>query len=232
MIKVFTYAVMLNLALNTFAQQKKVLFSDAVSQHLHFYNQICQEATFFEDFERVNRLFDSLVSNHLKGTYFEDLKIKQFSGGYFNSEKLDKPILLNTTSSWFVKTDEEIEAINNLAHEFDGKVSIVMLFWDTRKDLKEIAKKYHQSVIIAYVDETLNLENSIINTYKHSFGLPTSFYITSEKEIINIDRGIPSKLSLEPDPELYALNYGIFSQKLVQLLLKDNLSKSVLTDTD
>ena len=83
MLRMFTYIVALNLTISTFAQQEKVFFSDAISLHLKKYRQNCQDAVYDKDFERVDRLFDSLVHNHLKGTFLEDLSIRKLSGGFF-----------------------------------------------------------------------------------------------------------------------------------------------------
>jgi len=233
MTRLFTLLVALNLTLSTFAQQEKTFFSDAITLHLKKYNQNCKNAALDKDFERVDYLFDSLVKNHLKGTFLEDLTIKKLSGGTFKTKNNKKPFLLTTTTSWFIKNDEEIEAINNLALEFNGKVDIVVLFWDTKKNIKNVGKKYNKDVIITYVDETLNQDNSIINTYKHSLGFPTAFYITTEKKIVNIDRGVTVKFNTNENPNLYAENYTFYHKKMIQLLLSDNLSKdTILTDTD
>ncbi|NND51570.1 MAG: hypothetical protein HKN54_04130 [Flavobacteriaceae bacterium] len=229
----FTYIVALNLIISTYAQQEKVLFSDAISLHLSKYRQNCQDAVNNKDFERVDRLFDSLVQNHLKGTFLEDLSIRKLSGGFFKTDSLRNPVLLTTTTAWYIKNDEEIEALNNLASEFNGKIDVVVLFWDTKKKVKKAAKPYSKEVIIIYVDETLNLENSIINTYKHALGIPTAFYIGADKKIVSIDRGGLNKFTKARNPELYAANYEIYHRNMTQLLISDGLLKdTILTGTD
>lgn len=233
MTKLFTFLVALSLFISSYGQQNKTYFSDAVSLHLKKYNQNCKEAVYNNDYERVQFLFDSLVKNHLKGTYIEDLKVKKLSGGTFKTEDMEKPFILTTTSSWFIKNDEEIEAINKLALEFNDKVDIVVLFWDAKADIKKIAKKYSKNVIITYVDEKSNQESDIISTYKHALGFPTAFYITTDKKISNIDRGGLVKFKPEQSPALYASNYKFYHNKLLQLILSDNLTKNtILTDTD
>lgn len=233
MTKLFTFLVALNLFISSYAQQNKTFFSDAVSLHIKKYNQNCKDAVYNNDYERVQYLFDSLVKNHLRGTFIEDLKIKKFSSGTFKTEDMEKPFILTTTSSWFIKNDEEIKAINKLASEFNGKVDIVVLFWDAKADIKEIAKKYDKNVIITYVDEKSNQENDIISTYKHALGFPTAFYITSDKKIASIDRGGIVKFEKEQDPALFVTNYKFYHNKLLQLIITDNLTKNtILTDTD
>ena len=229
----FTFLLALNLTVSTFAQQKKNLFSDAISLHLKKYKVHCQDAVYNNDYERVRLLFDSLVKNHLKGTFIDDLSIKKLDGGLFKTEVIKNPILLATTTSWYIKNDEEIKAINQLAEEFKGKVDIVVLFWDSKKKIKTIAKQYHKDVIITYVDEASNKDNSIINTYKHALGFPTAFYITTEKQIVSIDRGGTVKFTPNMDSELYASNYNLYHRNMIKLLLNDELSKeTILSITD
>ena len=233
MTKLFTCLVALNLFISTYAQQKKNYFSDAVSVHLKKYKENCKDAVINHDYDRVLYLFDSLVMNHLKGTYIEDLKINKLSGGLFKIEDIEKPFILTTTSSWIIKNDEEIEAINQLASEFNGMVDIVILFWDAKADIKKIAKKYNKDVIITYVDERSNRENDIISTYKHALGFPTAFYITTDKKIASIDRGGPVKFKKQQDPDLYVTNYKFYHKKMIQLILNNDLTKNtILTDTD
>ena len=233
MLRMFTYLVALNLTVGMYAQQKKPLFSDAISLHLKKYNQRCNEAIENNDYERVTFLFDSLVKNHLKGTFLEDLKLKQLKGGYLNIKDREKPFLLTTTTSWYIKNDEEIEALNNLATEFKGKLDIIILFWDIKREVKKIARKYNRDIIITYIDESENKYNNIINIYKHALGFPTAFYITSDREIININRGAASSFNLEPDKTLYTTNYDMYFTYMTQLLVQNELSHNViLTDTD
>jgi thiol-disulfide isomerase/thioredoxin len=229
----FTLLVALNLFISAPAQQNKTYFSDAVSLHIKKYIENCENAILDQNYERVQDLFDSLVRNHLNGTFIEDLAIKKLSGGMFRTKDIEKPFILTTTSSWFIKNEEEIDAINQLASEFKGKVDIVVLFWDAKANIKKIAKKYRKDVIITYVDENSNQENDIINTYKHALGFPTAFYITSEKKIARIDRGGIVKFEHEGDQTLYANNYKKYHNNMLHLLIRDNLVKNtILTDTD
>lgn len=231
--KLFTLLVALNLFISATAQQNKTYFSDAVSLHLKKYIQNCENAILDQNYQRVQDLFDSLVRNHLKGTFIEELSMKKLSGGMLKTKDIKKPFILTTTASWFIKNDEEIEAINQLASEFKGKIDIIVLFWDAKANIKKVAKKYNKDVIITFVDENSNQENDIINTYKHALGFPTAFYITSEKKIARIDRGGIVKFEYKGEQNLYASNYKIYYNNMLNLLIRDNLvNNTILTDTD
>lgn len=231
--KLFAFLVTLNLTLSTTAQQEKILFSDAISLHLKSYNQSCNTAIENRDFERFDYLFDSLVKHHLNGTFIEKLSLRKLKGGFFETEKAKKPYIIATTSTWIIKNQEEIEAINTLAEEFNGKIDIVMLFWDSKKKVRQIAKQYHKNVILTYVDEASNLNNSVINTYKHALGFPTVYYVATTNKITNINRGGIVKFKRNRDETLYASNYNFYHKSVLKLLLNDSvLNETILSDTD
>ncbi|MBT8271500.1 MAG: TlpA family protein disulfide reductase [Flavobacteriaceae bacterium] len=225
---------MLNLTLATYAQGKQaLLFSDVISDNLENYVQSCQQAVRDKDYEQLPLLFNTLVQDHLKGTKLDELRMELLDGGVMDFSKLERPVLLTTTASWYIKNDEEIEAINTLASEFAGKIDVVVLFWDSKRTVKVLSKKYHDKVKIVYVDESLNINNEIINTYKHALGIPATFYISSERKIVDINRGGLVKFNTERQEELYAANYHTFHKHIVKLLLKEQLlDNTILTDTD
>ncbi len=225
MLRPLANIVLLSLTLSTFAQQKKTYFSDAISLHIDKYKEKCQEAIWFGDYDRIQVLFDSLIEDHLKGTLVEDLEINRYDGEILKTKELEKPFILLTTATWYIKGDEEIEAINTLACEFADKVHLIVLYWDSKKNLKKLAKRYDENVILAYVDETSNKESGIVKPYKHALGVPAVFYVDAEKSIVDIDRGGSVTLSVEqPDQELYATNYEIYHRNMIKLLLLDGLS--------
>lgn len=229
----FTYLLMLSLTVSAFAQQKITYFSDALDSHLPKYIESCHRAVMWENFDKLPILFDSLVNTRLKGTLLDPHKIDRLDGGTISLDSLVRPMLLNTTISWYLKNDEEIKAINSLAEEFKGIIDVVILFWDDRKTVKKIADNYSENVILAYVDESANKHNEIINSYKHALGIPASFYVSSDRKIIDINRGGLVKFSPKDDSELYASNYRIFQMHIMKLLLSDELSRNtILSNTD
>lgn len=230
---VFTVLLMISLSVGTLAQQKATSFSNAIELHLPKYIESCQNAVMYQEYDMLNVLFDSLVKTHLQGTTVDPHKITRLDGGTINMDSLHRPMLLSTTTSWYLKNDEEIEALNTLASEFKGKIDVVILYWDSKKLVKQASKDFNEDVIVVYVDESSNRDNNIIKSYKHALGVPASFFISSEQKIVDISRGGLVKFSPEPEKELYASNYELFQRHIMRLLLSDELSKdTILSDTD
>ncbi|MBT8253613.1 MAG: redoxin domain-containing protein [Flavobacteriaceae bacterium] len=229
----FTYLLMFYLATGSYAQQKKTFFSDAISLHIKSYKESCNRAVWNGDFDKLDILFDSLVNNHLKGTRLNELKIKMLEGGSMDFTDNELPILLTTTSGWFFKNKEEIEALNTLAEEFANSMKVIVLFWDTRKNIKDLAKQYNEFITIVYVDETSNADNDIINTYKHALGIPATFYVASDQTIVDINRGGLIKYYVKEEKEFFATNYSLYQKHIMKLLLKDELLRNtILSNTD
>lgn len=229
----FTYIVTLNLTLNVYSQQSKTYFSDAVTLHLKKYDQISKDAVNNKNYERVDFLFDSIINNHLKGTYFENVDLQQLRKGPLQTGAITKPFIILTTTSWYINSDEEIEVLNQLASLYKDEVQLILLFWDTKKNTSKSAKKFNKDIFVTYIDETSNKYNSFVNSYKHALGYPTSFYVTEDKKIVAIDRGGIIAPKRPFDKGLFSLNYEIYARHIVQLLLQNELSNNtILSDTN
>lgn len=178
----------LGFALSVFSQEPKVYFDDALSEHLRTYNSKSDLAVKNKNIERVDILFDSLIQLHLKNTYVANLKLKKTTGGYINTDAIEKPFLIITKKSCFIQKQEEIKAINEIANQYKGKVEVIVLYWDKRHVAKKIARQYNKNISVVYIDERKNKLNNALSAYKHSFGVPTCFYVTENKQISSIDR--------------------------------------------
>jgi hypothetical protein len=216
----FTFIAILNLTLSVYSQHKLVYFSDALSEQLKSYKNRCEMALKSNKYEDLTFEFDSLVNNHLKGTVIKNINLRKLNNVVIKTDSLKRPFLLSTTASWQVKTEEEIEAINHLANKYKGQIDVILLFWDSKFETKKAAKPFSKNVIITYIDERENRHNSIINSYKHALGFPTSFYIDDSKKIVNINRGGFYSKPSTSQKTLFELNYEHYNSKLTQLILK------------
>ncbi|TDU39705.1 hypothetical protein BXY82_1735 [Gelidibacter sediminis] len=171
-----------------FAQEEKVYFDDALSEHLKRFNNQSDIALKQGLPEKVDILFDSLVKKHLKNTYIFDLKFKKASGGKLYTETINQPFLLITKNSAIIQTKAEIRKINSLASEYKNRVTIIVVYWDKRRIAKKKARSYNNHVTVVYADERNNNMNNALSIYKHSFGVPACFYINKNKQIVDIDR--------------------------------------------
>ena len=169
------------------AKQQEVLFSEAIGKHLKTYKKKARKAYRHKDYERAQILFDSLVNHQLRGTYLDNFKVSCVRTGKTCFNDFKKPMYLMTYASWCVASKGEVQSLNALAKKYKKEIDFVVLFWDKRKQARRVSRKYNRFVHVLYVDELSNREAHLVKTMKHSLGLPTTFYISQEKEILGIE---------------------------------------------
>ncbi|WMI69943.1 hypothetical protein [Mangrovimonas sp. YM274] len=211
-----------------YSQDNKVYFNDALSQHLKPYVKKSNLAFENKDYELAEILFDSLLANHLLNTFIPNLKLPKVSGGNLETDDIKNPFLLITKTTWDFPVEKEIEAINTIAEAYRDQVEIIVLYWGTKKNVKKITGNYNRYVTITYIDETENLSNSIIKTYKHSFGAPACFFVSSTKQLMALDKKF-SLFSFDMDQTKQA--YAYTENHIKELIfLFEEFKKSLLTD--
>lgn len=220
--KVFFTALCLGCAISVFSQEHKVYFDAAISEHLKSYNKQCDIAVKNQDLEHVEVLFDSLKETHLKGTLIANLKFKKVSGGLLETDEIKTPIILITKKACFITNREEISAINEMANQYKGKLEFIVLFWDKKNVVKKATKTYNKNVNIVYVNERDNNLDVALSSIKTSFGVLSSFYITENKELSNINRRFFLKnLKRRTKQEFLENTY----KDITQLLFENETSK-------
>ncbi len=217
---------------NSFAQEeRKIPFSVAISSHIVKYNQKIDAAYQDKDLERAEFLFDSLVTNHLNGTYMDNFNVYPLKGESISLEEYEKPIFLITSASWCVPGVGEIPALNDLVDRFHDQIDFVVLFWDTKENLKEKIKEYTQNIKLVHIDEKTNQDSYIINKLKHALGFPMMYFMDSNKKILDI-RKIVTHHSSETLSNSYNIHFNSLS-KGVSLLIADlDLNSEIDTTED
>lgn len=203
------------------AQDENLYFSEALAMHLPKYDSKAAKAYRTDDPDRAEFLFDSLIKNCLKGSYMDDFVVRDLKKKNIRITAFKKPVYLVTKASWLVPTEGEIPALNELAAKYHEKIDFVLLFWDDHNTAKNQAKKYHKSIAVLYVDELSNQSNYVIRKMKHSLGVPTSFLLDPEKQIVDIRRSVSHPYGLKSEHS-YELNYKAFSEGISSLLLHDS----------
>ncbi|WP_121665708.1 TlpA family protein disulfide reductase [Mesonia aquimarina] len=209
------------------AQHDKLYFSEAVSLYLPKHNKKIKKAYRYRNSERARFLFDSLVNNCFKGTYIDNFNITCLRKNNDCINDYKKPIFLLTYASWCVPGKGEIPALNELAQKYKDKIDFVVLYWDNEQEVRKVAKEYNRSIHIVYVDELKNKDAYIVKNMKHSLGFPTTFYIGSNKKIIDITR-IEMLPYTEAFENSYNLNYKNVSQGISAILAYE---EELLADT-
>lgn len=180
-----------------FSQEPKMYFEHEISKHLKRYKVKSEIALQYGNRDYAEFLFDSLVDNHLKFSYISEMALKKVNGGTLSTSKIDNAFLLITKSPWEQIDEKEIEAINKMSKMYKGQIDIVILFWTSKSIAKKRSSAFNSLVTVTYVDERKNRDNHIIKPYKHSFGAPACFFISENKQLLNIDKKFTINLTKE-----------------------------------
>ncbi|MDN3723759.1 TlpA disulfide reductase family protein [Aequorivita sp. SDUM287046] len=180
------------------------LFSEAIQRNIKKYTKNSQRAYVEQDFERAEFLFDSLINNVVNGSYLDNFKVRKLSGKKIDLNKFDKPIFLMTYASWCTPGVGEIPALNEVAEKYYQNIDFVILFWDSKENVRKATRGYSSKINIIYVDEKENKHDRIVEIMKHSLGFPTSFFIDDSKRIVDVRRGV-----LHPYNEKYEISFEL-----------------------
>lgn len=192
----------------TFSAQSQIgqgsYFSEAIGKNIKKYTKNSQLAYAEKDFERAEFLFDSLINNVVNGSYLDNFKVRKLSGRKTELYKFEKPVFLMTYASWCTPGVGEIPALNEIAEKYHKDIDFVILFWDSKENVRKSSRDYSNKINIIYVDEKENTNDHIVEIMKHSLGFPTSFFIDESKRIIDVRRGV-----LHPYNEKYEISFEL-----------------------
>lgn len=204
-------------------------FNYVLKSNLKKYNIQCDIAFENRETAKGNMLFDSLVAKHLVGTNFEDYTLKSFEKKKVNLSSFKKPVFILTYASWCVPSKGEIPALNKLAQKYAKEVQFVLLFWDKKRDVKLIAKKFNHNITVCYANESYKNDATIVANLKHPLGFPTSYFLDENLKVVNIKRGGAQPQMNSTYIKAYTMNYNTFRDGLGALLLEKNINKEQLT---
>ena len=222
MAKLLPLLIFIFLASPNYAQQEesKTFFTEALSLHLPKYKIKSENAYAHRDYAEGVRLFDSLVEFGLNGSYMNDFQFNKLNSKEVSLYDFKKPIYLVTYASWCVSTEGEVPAINELANKYSEEIDFVILFWDDQKTTKQMAKSYNKNINVVYVNELNNRDAHVVSQLKHSLGLPTTFLIDKDKQILDIRRGVTHAFNKSFE-ESFDLNYNSMYDAIANHLLGD-----------
>ncbi len=227
--KILTVGILLSFFSGLFAQQEvKIPFSTAISAHIVKYNMKMDDAYRQQDLERATFLFDSLVTNHLNGTYLDNFTVNTLKEEPVTFEEYERPMFLITYAAWCVPGIGEIPALNDLAERFHDQIDFIVLFWDTKENLKSKSKEYSEHIKLVYVDEKTNQDSHIVNKLKHALGFPMMYFANEEKKLLNIQK-IETHHSSETLSNSYNIHFNSLS-KGVSLIIADLDARGLLNE--
>lgn len=217
--------ILLNIVLpkTCFGQEKVVYFSDAIKDNIKKYNTKSDIEFEKGNIEKGQSLFDSLVKNKLVGSRFSDYSFKSINSGKVKLSEIRKPVFIITYASWCVINKGEIPALNKLAHTYNKEVQIIVVFWDIKNDIRAISRQFNNKIKVCYANESYRNDAAAVATLKHTLGFPTSYFLNTNLDVIDIKRGgiqIPPRTNFKKAMEL---NYTVFNERLIEFLSKKDL---------
>jgi len=213
-------------------QESVTSFSDAIKNNIKKYNTQTDKEFEKGDIERGYALFDSLVQNHLVGSRFDDYSFKCVNSRKVKLSKIKKPVFIITYASWCVMNRGEIPALNKLARKYEDDIQFIVVFWDVKSDVKKIARQFNNDIKVCYANESYKNDEAVVATLKHSLGFPTSYFLNSDLEVVDIKRGataIPPRTAFK---KAFEINYSVFNERLVTFLNKKEMIKEQLANND
>jgi thiol-disulfide isomerase/thioredoxin len=184
--------------------EQGLFFSEAIGKNIKKYTKNSQKAYAEHNFDYAEFLFDSLINNVVNGSYLDNFKVRKLSGKKIKLYKFEKPIFLMTYASWCTPGTGEIPALNEIAEKHYKDIDFVVLFWDSKENVRKSTRTYSSKINIIYVDEMENKNDHVVEIMKHSLGFPTSFFIDENKRIIDVRRG-----ALHPYNEKYEISFEL-----------------------
>jgi thiol-disulfide isomerase/thioredoxin len=217
----FSLTVLFTLSiLFSYSQDTISYFSDAVKKNIKSYTKASNKAYEANNIKEGKNLFDSLVKNKLIGTKFDDFNLKVYKEKNVKINRINKPIFIITYSSWCVITKGEIPALNILAKEHRNDMQIIVIFWDKKSDIKNIAYKFSDDIKVCYANENYAKDAHLIATIKHTLGFPTSIFIDENKNVVNV-KHFENTIKLKtPIKQAIITSYNYFSKYINENLVR------------
>lgn len=205
-----------------------VLYSIAIQKNIKSFISYSNKAYNKKDYVKAKFLHDSLINNTLIGTQFDDFKFKCIGKKKLQLSTIKIPTIIFTYASWCVMEKGEIPAINKMALDFKGKIKIVVLFWNKKKDIKKTARKFNSQVEVCYAHESYAADCFSIKLLKKTLGFPTSYYLDANRMVVDIKKRV-----VKPDYKtIFDVSYtnclAILNHEINSLLISNSFNMSKL----
>lgn len=203
-----------------------VTFSDAIRMNVKEYVSKSNTAYNEKDYAAGEHLFSEFVHNSLVGTQFDDFSFKKVVKGKLALSEIEVPVIIFTYATWCIIEKGEIPAINKLAAEYKGKVKIVVVFWDTKENMKKMKGSFNSNIELCYAHESYSDDTKVLNLLKKTLGFPTTYYIDANKRVVDIRKHKANpdyKIELE---ESFATNYSKINDGIEELLVGNSIGQS------
>ena len=177
-----------------------------------------------DEFKIAERKYKKLITHELEGTYIDDFGFSCLNTSKSSINEYSNPVILVTYATWNIPGKGEIQVINSLSKRYQDKIDFIILFWDSRMNVRKVASGINDDVNIVYVDEKWHAYNNTIRMLKHSLGFPKLFSIGSDKRILEIKnmKGLPFYMGLEKAVDINRKFFNNLISKINKYEMKDN----------
>lgn len=210
--------------------ERKKKFSDTEALIVS-YRTLCQKAWEANDSKLANTYYDS-IKNCIVGSYIDNYNFETINAKRYQVGVSNKPIFLTLTASWCAPCRAEIPALNKLIDEYAEKVNFLVLFWDVKSDLADLASKYNQKAyLIPSLTKSIDKAHTIdIAGFKSITGYPTTYLVDGNNKIIDYLTGavVPGTGKNAKGDDIFITEEDAFTSNYnrlkaaVELLIKTN----------
>ena len=109
-------------------------------------------------------------------------------------------------------------------------IDFIVLFWDSKSTVRQMAKQFDKNIHIVYVDETQNKHMQTVNLLKHALGLSLSFVLGADGEILDINRRPPNQMNLTEN-QLFNQNIVFLSRQIAAINIDHNININDLPES-
>ncbi|HTD99188.1 MAG TPA: thioredoxin family protein [Mucilaginibacter sp.] len=194
------------------------------------YRALCQQAYAKGDSKLASTYYDS-ITNCITHSYVDNYIFETIDKKKFDVGKTHKPIFLTVSASWCEPCMAEIPALNKVVNEYSDKVDFLVLFWDTKKDLPRLAKRYNQKIFLipSKTNTTDDMHTIDIAGFRNINGYPDVFLINENREIMGFKTGaaVPMSYTNEKGKKItvtskdaFNMNYKRLKDEVKMLLSK------------
>ena len=196
-----------------------VKFTSAIRVNLSKFKNHQQIALDHKEPEKAKILFDSLVHQQVKGSYFDFFSVRKVHGGRVRFKRLKKPVVMFTHTDWLVKNKGELQAINKLAREYRKSVTFLFIYWNNKEGAKKASKKLNSNIISCFADEDYKYDFRMVKMMRNTLGFPTTYQMNEHGIIRNVEQGIGKFIPLHvPLKKAKDDNYNYLKDKLQHTL--------------
>lgn len=158
------------------------------------------------------------VKTAIVGSYIDNYRFEKIDGTIFEVSESDKPIFLQVTATWCPPCKAEIPALNTIVEKYADSIDFVLLFRDTKEDLKEFALEYDKRVNV--IPSPRKLERGLveISGFRHKLGFPYDYLISKERFIQDFKGGAFAPDDKRTIEDVYKLNYEKLESEILNLL--------------